>query len=378
MSSLQKQNKFAKLGQGRADEGGQNRDTLTGRREYGTLAGTMRAALATAFGKPLEIRELPIPEPGPGELLIRLQACGVCHSDLDVRTGLTAPDESTLPLILGHEGVGIVVARGPGCSTIEEGARVGLPWMHDTCGQCRECLTGHESFCPGHRGHGFHVNGGFADYAVVKEAYTAVIPDAIDSVAAAPLLCAGVTAWGAVRKAELAPGRTCAVFGIGGLGQYGIQLARAAGARVIAVDANQDKLEIARELGADHVLLAADDPGHRIRDLGGADACINFAPSNRVWDAILTGINPRGWVISVAQVPEPVPLNLESLTFNGIRITGSAVGSRQELRDLLRLAAESDIGIAIETISLSQADEALDRLARGEVDGRQVIDFALD
>lgn len=339
---------------------------------------TMRAAFAVAYGKPLEIREVTIPEPGPGELLIRLETCGVCHSDLDVRKGTTAPPESTFPLILGHEGVGIVVARGPGCSLIAEGARVGLPWMHDTCGHCRECLTGHESFCGEHRGHGFSVNGGFAEYAVVKEAYTAVIPAAISSADAAPLLCAGVTAYGGLDKADLAPGKTCAIFGIGGLGQYGIQIAKAAGARVVAIDANPAKLEVARRMGADHAFLAGEDAGGQIRDIGGADACINFAPSPRVWEDIVAAANPMARVISVAQVPEPVSLNLEWLIYTGVTVTGSSVGTRQELRDLLDLGAAIGLSIDIERIPLSKADEALDRLERGEVDGRQVIDFSLD
>ena len=339
---------------------------------------TMRAAFAVAYGKPLEIREVTIPEPGPGELLIKLETCGVCHSDLDVRKGSTAPPESTFPLILGHEGVGIVVARGPGCSLIAEGARVGLPWMHDTCGHCRECLTGHESFCGEHRGHGFSVNGGFAEYAVVKEAYTAVIPAAISSADAAPLLCAGVTAYGGLNKADLAPGKTCAIFGIGGLGQYGIQIAKAAGAKVVAIDANPAKLEIARRMGADHAFLAGEDAGGQIRDIGGADACINFAPSPRVWDDIVAAANPMARVISVAQVPVPVSLNLELLIYTGVTVTGSSVGTRQELRDLLDLGAAIGLSIDIERIPLSKADEALDRLERGEVDGRQVIDFSLD
>jgi propanol-preferring alcohol dehydrogenase len=342
------------------------------------MAEAMRAAFAVGYGKPLEIREVPIPEPGPGELLIKLETCGVCHSDLDVRKGSTAPPESTFPLILGHEGVGIVVARGPGCSLVAEGARVGLPWMHDTCGHCRECLTGHESFCGEHRGHGFSVNGGFAEYAVVKEAYTAVIPAAISSADAAPLLCAGVTAYGGLNKADLAPGKTCAIFGIGGLGQYGIQIAKAAGAKVVAIDANPAKLEIARRMGADHAFLAGEDAGGQIRDIGGADACINFAPSPRVWDDIVAAVNPLARVISVAQVPEPVSLNLEWLIYTGVTVTGSSVGTRQELRDLLDLGAAIGLSIDIERIPLSKADEALDRLERGEVDGRQVIDFSLD
>jgi len=338
---------------------------------------TMWAAVLSEFGKPLDIREIPIPKPGPGELLIKLETCGVCHSDLDMRSGSSAPDPAIFPITLGHEGVGRVVERGPGCRLIEEGTRVGLPWMHDTCGHCRDCLSGHETFCSEHRGHGFNVDGGFAEYAIVKENYTVAIPERLSSVAAAPLLCAGVTAYGAILKAELGPGKTCAIFGCGGLGQYAIQLAKASGAKVIAIDTNQDKLLLATSLGADYAFLSSDDPGSKIRDLGGADACINFAPTNRTWQAITDSINTRAWIISVAQVSEPVELNLEWLLYTGARITGTSVGTRQELKDLLQLSMDIDLQIGIEAIAIGQVNQALDRLEQGKVDGRIVIDFAL-
>jgi len=338
---------------------------------------TMWAAVLSEFGKPLDIREIPVPTPGPGELLIKLETCGVCHSDLDMRSGSSAPDPAIFPITLGHEGVGRVVARGPECRLIAEGTRVGLPWMHDTCGHCRDCLSGHETFCSEHRGHGFNVDGGFAEYAIVKENYTVVIPEQLSSVAAAPLLCAGVTAYGAILKAELGPGKTCAIFGCGGLGQYAIQLAKAAGAKVVAIDTNQDKLRLATALGADYVFLSSDDPGSKIHDLGGADACINFAPTNRTWQAITDSINTRAWIISVAQVSEPVDLNLEWLLYTGAKITGTSVGTRQELKDLLKLSIDIDLQIGIEAIAIGQVNGALDRLEQGKVDGRIVIDFAL-
>ena len=339
------------------------------------MTSTMRAALLRAPGRDLDITRIDMPKPGPGELLVRIEACGICHTDLHVREAAAFPPGAPEPLILGHEGIGIVVERGPGVSQIPVGARIGAPWLHDTCEHCRQCLTGYESFCATHRAHGYSVNGAFAEYVVVKERYAPRIPDGLDPVSAAPLMCAGVTAYGAVLKANLAPGKTCAIIGCGGLGQYAIQLAKLTGATVIAVDANPTKLDQARELGADAAVLAGPNAGQQIRALGGADACLNFAPTAKIWPMIVDAVNPLGWIVSVAMVAEPVPLVLEWLTYNGVRITGTSVGTRQELTDLLELAARHNLHIKTEAIALDAVNDGLGRLAAGQVEGRLVIDF---
>jgi alcohol dehydrogenase, propanol-preferring len=340
------------------------------------MSETMWAAMLTRPGERLEMRRVPVPQPGPGELLVRLEASGVCHTDVHVRAAPAFPAGAPQPLTLGHEGIGKVVAQGPGTARIPLGTRVGVPWLHDTCSHCRECLTGWESFCATHRAHGYSVHGSFAEYAVVKEAYTLAIPDKLDPAEAAPLMCAGVTAYGAVRKAALEPGKRCAIFGCGGLGQYAIQLAKLAGATVLAIDTNPAKLETAHRLGAAETYLAGPEAGARIRAAGGADACLNFAPSPRVWPTIAEAINPLGWIVFVAMVAEPVPLVMEWLTYNGVRITGTAVGTRQELMDLVAIAAQYGLRIPMERIGLAEADAGLDRLDRGEVEGRLVIDLA--
>lgn len=339
------------------------------------MTSTMRAALLTAPSRSLEIRRMDVPKPGPGELLVKVETCGICHTDLHVKEAAAFPPGAPEPLILGHEGIGIVVDRGPGTTQIPLGARVGAPWLHDTCEHCRQCLTGYESFCAAHRAHGYSVNGAFAEYVLVKERYAPRIPENLDPVSAAPLMCAGVTAYGAVLKADLAPGKTCAIIGCGGLGQYAIQLAKITGANVIAVDANEAKLNQARNLGADAAILAGPGAGERIRGLGGADACLNFAPTAKIWPMIVEAINPLGWIMSVAMVSEPVPLVLEWLTYNGVRITGTSVGTRQELLDLLMLAERHNLHIKTEAIALEAVNEGLDRLAAGKVEGRLVIDF---
>ncbi|MEO1191553.1 MAG: alcohol dehydrogenase catalytic domain-containing protein [Pseudomonadota bacterium] len=339
----------------------------------------MRAARLRRQGEALVIEETAEPVPGPGQMLVRLEACGVCHTDLHIRDGDEQLANGTLPLTLGHEGIGRVTALGAGVTGFALGDRVGVPWLHDTCMTCRDCLTGHESVCADQRAHGMHVDGAFAESVLVDPTFAVPIPDELDSLEAAPLLCAGVTAYGAVRKATLEPGQTCVIFGCGGLGQYAIQFARLAGARVIAVDRDAGRLREARALGAEEALVSDAGTGAAIRALGGADACINFAPSPAIWPAVEAALNPRGRFVSVAMPHEPVALSLVWLTWVTPVITGSSVGGRQELRDTLALAAEHGLSIPIEPIRLEEANTALDRLAGkpglAPVRGRAVIDF---
>jgi alcohol dehydrogenase, propanol-preferring len=336
----------------------------------------MWAAQLVHPNQPLQVSRIAVPRPGPGELLLKLEASGICHTDLHVARGASFPAGAPQPLTLGHEGIGRVAEQGAG-TIMPTGTRLGAPWLHDSCDHCRSCLTGWESYCPTHRAHGYTVNGSFAEYIIVQERYVAKIPAALDSLASAPLMCAGLTAYGGVAKAELAPGKVAVVIGCGGLGQYGIQIAKLTGATVVAVDTNPAKLQEAKRLGADEGFIAGDETADKVKALGGADAVLNFAPSNRIWPMVTGMVNNFATIVSVAMVAEPVPLVLEWLTFNGVKITGTSVGTRQQMSDFLALAARRGIGIDIEQVPLAKVNNAMERLSKGEVRGRFVIDFAM-
>jgi len=328
-------------------------------------------------GRPLELAEVPIPEPGPGEVLVRLLACGICHSDVHIRAGHMVPASAPSGLILGHEGVGRVEACGLGADPELMGALVGMPWIHDTCGTCRECLGGHESFCQLQRANGFSVHGAYAEWMVADARFVARLPEGLDPVAAAPLMCAGLTAYGGVRRAQVVAGSRVAVFGCGGLGLYAIQLARRAGAEVWAVDVSEAKLAGAQRCGAEHVLVGAPGTGEAIRAAGGVDAVINFAPTPATWPAMLAAVRPLGRVVAAAIITEPVPVVQDWLTLTGVEITGTSVGTRLELQDLVRMHAREPFQTEVSPVRLSEVDAALDALEAGQVSGRQVIDFRL-
>jgi alcohol dehydrogenase, propanol-preferring len=342
------------------------------------LPSTMRAMVLDAPGQPLRMAELPVPRPQNGELLVQLLACGVCHTDVHIRDGSAVPADPLRPLILGHEGVGRVVVLGDGTDPELLGSLVGLPWIHDTCGGCRECLSGHESFCQNQRANGFTVHGAYAEYAIVDARFAAHLSEGTDPVSAAPLLCAGLTAYSGVTRARLSPGRRVAIFGCGGLGLYAVQIARRTGAEVFAVDVNDEKLAQARRCGAYATFRASPITGDEIAAAGGVDAVINFAPTPATWPAMVKAVRPLGRIVAAAMVPDPVALNQEWLTFTGVEVTGTSVGTRLELQDLLQMHAREPFLADITRVHLADANAALDALEKGGVAGRQVIDFTLD
>lgn len=338
------------------------------------LNDTMTAAFMTAPGKPLHLADAPVPQPGSGELLVRIEVCGLCHTDLHYWKGDHALPRD-LPVVLGHEGIGRVVKVGAGVTRVEPGARVGIGFVYGTCGHCRECMSGHETHCGEVSSTGVHVNGCFADYAVLREDWATIIPEELDAAAAAPLLCAGVAAYSAVRKARLEPGELVAVFGTGGLGSYAIQLAKLSGARVAAVDVSEEKLAHARKLGADYGISALGDPGAEIQALGGADACFNFAPVASSWRQILAASRSRARIVLISLPTDPLTFEASEVIESGLRIMGSADGTRLEMRQVLELARAGKIESVVETVPFTDINTAFARLASGEVQGRLVIDL---
>ncbi|MFX0544672.1 alcohol dehydrogenase catalytic domain-containing protein [Roseovarius sp. S1116L3] len=337
---------------------------------------TMKAAVCPAPGAPLEMREVAVPTPGVGEVLVRLETCGVCHSDLHLREGQENLPDSYYPLTLGHEGIGRVVAHGPQAKNAPAiGARIGLPWIFDTCLHCKPCRTGHEVLCAENTARGVQKHGAFAEYALCPVHFAVEIPEAIDPLKGAPLLCAGLTAWSALRKARIEAGTNVLIIGAGGLGQYAILIAKARGARVMVVDRDPAKLKTAEKLGAEVTAEAGEGAGARIKEAGGADVVLNFAPSPAIWDTVEAAVNPMADIVAIAMVHDPMPLSMMWLIDGGHRVFGSSVGSRQELADFLAFAAAHPLAVDVEAVRFDDVDAALDRLKTGKVTGRLCIDF---
>lgn len=336
---------------------------------------TMKAALLVEHGKPLELRQIKVPEPKPGEVLVKLEACGVCHTDVHTWKGDQSPPGG-MPIVLGHEGIGRVVAVGHDGGPVRVGDRVGVGFVHGTCGYCRECLTGHETHCREVETTGFAVHGCFAEYAILRESWATPIPEQLDPLSAAPLLCGGVAAYSGVRKAQLEAGERVAIFGVGGLGLYAIQVAKLAGATVIAVDVDDRKLAQAGEVGADHVVRGDGEPAGFIQGLGGADACLNFAPAAATWPQMLASAAPRARIVLVGLPSQPLQFMAGSIIESGLTVRGSADGTRQELRQLMALARDGKIRSVTKSLPLSEVNAAMTRLAVGDVEGRLVLDMA--
>ena len=331
----------------------------------------MRSMRLICCGEALALTERAALQAAPHQVVIRVAACGVCHSDVHIVDGEL---KTALPVTPGHEVVGIVTSVGSEVTSLKLGDRVGVPWIQSTCGTCEFCLGGAEQLCPQQQVTGFTVDGGYADELVAPASHVVRLPDALTFAEAAPLLCAGLTVYKALKSSGLRAGERLAVFGIGGLGHLAVQIGRHMGAEVVAVDLDEAKLALARECGAHTVINSTVEPADKVlRKLGGAHVALVAAASRAAFETALRGVRPRGTLMGVGLPNEAVQINMGALAAREVRVHASSVGTRQDLRALLALAAAGQVRCRVTQRPLLEANLALEDLRAGRVLGRLVL-----
>jgi propanol-preferring alcohol dehydrogenase len=343
---------------------------------------TYRAAVVHDFGSPLTVERVSMPELLPGQVRVKVEACGLCHTDIHAANG-DWPVKPSPPFIPGHEGVGIVTELAAGehdvgdrTHKVRVGDRVAMPWLGYACGCCNYCVDGWETLCHEQEMMGYTINGAFGEYATAYARYVVKVPEAIDPFDAAPLTCAGVTTYKAVKVAGTRSSDFVAVFGVGGLGHLAIQYAAIAGGRVVAVDVIDEKLELARDLGAEFTINAKkEDPVEAIKRLGGVDQAIALAVSPRAFEQAYQSLRRGGKLVFVAlPADNEITLPIFETVLNGITIVGSIVGTRKDLREVFELHAAGKTRVIRETRPLDQVNEAIADVEAGRVAARIVLE----
>ncbi|MFF8993562.1 zinc-dependent alcohol dehydrogenase [Streptomyces sp. NPDC014983] len=339
----------------------------------------MKAAVVRAFGEPLVIEERPDPEPGPGQVRVRVEASGLCHTDIHAARG-DWPVKPRPPFVPGHEGVGLVEKLGDGVTHLQVGQRVAVPWLGRACGRCEHCLSGWETLCERQINTGYGCDGGYAEKMLAWADFAHPVPAGVTPFDAAPLTCAGVTTYKALKVAGVRPAQLVAVSGVGGLGHLAVQYAKIAGATVAAIDVTDDKLELARELGADLVIDArAQDVGAELKKHGGAHAAIALAVNPAAFEAVNSGLRRGGKLVMVALPAHgTIQVPIFDTVLNGTSVIGSIVGTRQDLDEVFRLHAAGRTKVIRETRPLDSVNESIDAVLRGEVKARIVFDLGVD
>lgn len=336
----------------------------------------MKAAVLHDFKQPLTIDDIDLPQPGPEEVLIRVAACGVCHSDLHVADG-DWPQMAAItkrPLILGHEIVGHVVETASKSTGLKVGDRVGVPWLHWSCGICEFCQEGNENLCTQQKITGVTVDGGYAEYLKAPASHVLPIPENLDSFEVAPLFCAGVTVYRALKHAQIKPGQRLAIFGIGGLGHLAVQIGCGLGASVIALDVAEEKLAQATKLGAVVALNASNkDTVKELRRLGGVHVALVASAAKAAYDQAFSCLRGTGTLLVVGLPAEPLCFPAIMMAAKEVRIHASAVGTREDLSELLAMAAAGKVRCEVAKRPLANANEALESMRRGQVTGRLVL-----
>lgn len=338
---------------------------------------TMKAAVVREFGQPLHIEEVPVKMPGANEVLVKVIASGVCHTDLHAVDG-DWPVKPKMPLIPGHEGVGYVVAVGPGVKNVKEGDAVGVPWLYSACGCCDHCITGWETLCESQQNGGYSVDGGFAEYVVADARYVGHLPNNPNFMEFAPILCAGVTVYKGLKETETKPGEWVAISGIGGLGHVAVQYAKAMGMHVAAIDVADDKLDLAKRLGADLVVNAKEqNPGEYLKkETGGMHGCLVTAVSPIAFTQGLQTLRRRGTMALNGLPPGTFDLDIFNAVLNRITIRGSIVGTRKDLQEAINFAAEGKVKANVTAARLEDVNEVFNKMKKGQIEGRMVLEIA--
>ncbi|WP_304165434.1 alcohol dehydrogenase AdhP [Lonsdalea britannica] len=338
----------------------------------------MKAAVAKAFGQPLVIEQVPVPEVGPGQILVKIVATGVCHTDLHAVEG-DWPVKPNPPFIPGHEGVGHVVKIGAGVTHLKEGDRVGVPWLYSACGHCDYCLDGWETLCEKQQNSGYSVNGSFAEYCLADANYVGILPDDVEFNEIAPILCAGVTVYKGLKMTDTKPGDWVVISGIGGLGHLAVQYAKAMGLNVAAVDIDDSKLEFAKRLGATVTVNAknTDPVAYLKKEIGGAHGVLVTAVSPKAFEQAI-GMARRGGTIALNGLPPgKFDLSIFDMVLDGITVRGSIVGTRKDLQESLDFASKGKVKANIAVEPLENINDIFARMHAGKIEGRIVVDMAL-
>lgn len=334
----------------------------------------MKVAVIRQPKAPIAFEERPVPTAGPGQVRIKVAACGVCHSDYHIWEGFFP--FAKLPVVPGHEVAGIVDQVGAGVTHWSIGDRAGMRWTYSTCGHCDACVAGDDPGCPEQLATGVTVDGGYAPYLVAPANQATRIPGGLDLAEAAPLFCAGLTVYGGLRSADVQAGMTVAVQGLGGLGHLGLLVARALDTEVIAITRGREKAASARELGATRVIDAnAGDPGAQLAALGGADIILTTAPSGDAMAPLLKGLANRGALVIVGASAAPIPVPPSELLGRRLRVIGSVIGNRRNLRELLDLAVRRTIRPVIERYALDDVPRVFQRMEQNLIRYRAVLIF---
>jgi len=341
------------------------------------LPKTMKAAVVREFGKPLQIEEMAVKVPGKNQILVKVIASGVCHTDLHATEG-DWPVKPKLPLIPGHEGIGYVVALGRDVEGVKEGDIVGVPWLYSACGCCDYCITGWETLCDTQQNGGYSVDGSYAEYVIADARYVAHLPATTNMVEMAPILCAGVTVYKGLKETETKAGEWVAISGIGGLGHLAVQYAKAMGMHVAAIDISQEKLDLAKKLGADLTVNAMEaDPGEYLKkETGGMHGVLVTAVSPIAFKQGISALRKKGTIALNGLPPGSFDLPIFETVLNRYTVRGSIVGTRKDLQESIQFALEGKVKATVHTTSLENINSVFDEMKAGKIDGRVVMKIA--